>query len=108
MKKLLVIFMALCLSFAAVSCGKKETNNTTTGSTSTGTEQKADTSATTGGSCEKYIAYMECSYKAAKMDEATIKTTLEEAKKALTSEDACKAAIDQTKSGGVLVPGCSL
>ena len=51
---------------------------------------------------------MECSYKAAKMDEATIKTTLEEAKKALTSEDACKAAIDQTKSGWVLVPGCSL
>ena len=101
MKKLLVIFMALCLSFAAVSCGKKETNNTTTGSTSTGTEQKADTSATTGWSCEKYIAYMECSYKAAKMDEATIKTTL-------TSEDACKAAIDQTKSGWVLVPGCSL
>ena len=99
MKKLLVIFMALCLSFAAVSCGKKETNNTTTGSTSTGTEQKADTSATTGWSCEKYIAYMECSYKAAK---------LEEAKKALTSEDACKAAIDQTKSGWVLVPGCSL
>jgi lipoprotein len=47
MKKLLVIFMALCLSFAAVSCGKKETT-TTTGSTSTGTEQKADTSATTG------------------------------------------------------------
>jgi len=37
MKKLLVIFMALCLSFAIVSCGKKETNNTTTGSTSTET-----------------------------------------------------------------------
>jgi|GEM_PF-568761 lipoprotein len=34
MKKLLVIFMALCLSFAIVSCGKKETNKTTTGSNS--------------------------------------------------------------------------
>jgi lipoprotein len=40
MKKLLVIFMALCLSFAIVSCGKKETNKTTD---STSTETAKDT-----------------------------------------------------------------
>ncbi len=91
MKKLLAIFALLSLAFLA-SCGEgKETAKS---------------------SCDKILAYTECAAKKAGTDEATIKTTIEQAKKGYDAlgdkaEETCKAAIEQMKKAP-LVEGCSL
>ncbi len=123
MKKLLAIFAILSLAFLA-SCGenkgvedkkggetKKEVTNDVTKENKWG-EKKETKEEVSGNSCDKIISYTECSSKKAGMDEATIKSTLEQTKKwydALgdKAEETCKAAIDQMKKGP-LVEGCSL
>ncbi len=125
MKKLLAIFAVLSLAFLA-SCGEnKDWENKKGGEDNTNVtkdvtdenkweEKKEDNTEkeVSGNSCDKIISYTECSSKKAGVDEETIKTTVEQAKKwydALgdKAEETCKAAIDQMKKGP-LVEGCSL
>ena len=94
MKKLLVIFMALCLSFVTVSCGKKETNKTTD-STSTETTKDTVFSGNTNSTwktvleeklwvaCEAYISFLRCTQEKEKIPEADIKTVVNETKKVI-------------------------
>ena len=94
MKKLLVIFMALCLSFVTVSCGKKETNKITD-STSTETAKDTVFSGNTNSTwktvleeklwvaCEAYISFLRCTQEKEKIPEADIKTVVNETKKVI-------------------------
>ena len=68
MKKLLVIFMALCLSFVTVSCGKKETN-----------ASKEELWV----ACESYISFLQCVQEKEQISEADIKTVINETKKVI-------------------------
>ncbi|PID84478.1 hypothetical protein CSB09_00730 [Candidatus Gracilibacteria bacterium] len=67
----------------------------------------------TANSCDSYLAYMECTYKKANMDEATIKKSLDQVKSAWAQfdeaqmETACKASIDQVKKMPA-VEGCEI
>ena len=88
MKKLLVIFMALCLSFAIVSCGKKEIN-TITGSNSVETTKNIVSTGTIASkeelwvACESYIIFLQCVQEKEQISEADIKTVINETKKVI-------------------------
>ena len=88
MKKLLVIFIALCLSFAIVSCGKKEIN-TITGSNSVETTKNIVSTGTIASkeelwvTCESYIIFLQCVQEKEQISEADIKTVINETKKVI-------------------------
>lgn len=108
MKKLFVALFAVCL---LASCGKSKEVETTNTWVTTGTS--SNETVVSGNSCDSYVAYLECTYKKSNLDEATIKTTLDQTKSAWAqlpsdqSEAFCKEAINATKQAP-LVEGCSL
>ncbi len=99
MKKFLIALLSLSL---LASCGSSD-----------GGKDNGGDAGKTASACDSYIEYMKCTYKKANMDDATIKTNLDQVKAAwgkvdkAQMENMCKTTIEQAKKAPT-VPGCEL